>query len=126
MKEIAYISRPQGLVFDDDVLAIVRVSRERNANEGVTGVLLYDGDAFLQVIEGEDAVIDRLYATICDDPRHTDVQTVAEGKIAEARFPDWTMAYRRIDDVMDELGPMSRPRKDGLFGSELFLLSQSA
>lgn len=117
MKEIAYISRSQGLVFDDDVLAIVRVSREHNRRAGITGHLLYDGTRFLQLIEGPDAVVDRLYARIEADPRHKDVRTLAESAVTQRSFPDWNMAYRRVNDILEKIGP--NLLADGRFGADL-------
>ena len=96
MKEIAYISTPRDLVFDDDVLNILRTSRRRNARLGVTGLLCYDGRRFLQVVEGEDAVVDALLDDIRRDGRHTDLRTVSEAPITERAFAGFTMDYRRI------------------------------
>ena len=123
MKEIAYISRPCGLVFDDDVLAIVRTSRRRNVRAGITGWLLYDGKRFLQLLEGPDARVDDLYGRILVDPRHVDVRLLADGDIDGPRFSRWGMAYRRVGDVTRELGTLVR--RDGSFGADLKVLQRA-
>ena len=107
MKEIAYTSLPLGLVFDDDVLSIVRVSRDYNSRAGITGYLAYDGEAFLQVIEGPDAAVDSLYDRILDDPRHHQIVLLADGPVRTRAFADWAMGYRRVKSVIDEVGPAS-------------------
>ena len=104
MKEIAYISTPQGLVFDDDILAIVRESQVRNNRLGVTGFLCYDGTHFFQIIEGPADAIDALYDAIRNDPRHTDVHTLSEADVTARSFSDWSMGYKRMDERLRSCG----------------------
>ena len=106
MKEIVYTSTPWGLVFDDDVLNIVRVSRRTNAAVGVTGFLVYDGSMFLQVIEGEDAIVDRLAARILRDDRHSGVHILSDTPIAKRSFARWSMGYRAVKPGLDTMGAL--------------------
>ena len=110
MKELAYISTPDGLVFDDDVLAILRESRRRNLRTGVTGLLLYDARHFFQLLEGEDAVVDGLFHTVAADIRHRDVHVLSEGPIARRSFAGWSMDYRRIDARLHDMRLLSGTR----------------
>ena len=112
MKELAYISTPDGLVFDDDVLAILQVSRRRNLRIGVTGLLLYDAAHFFQLLEGEDAVVDALFRTILADPRHRDVRVLTEGPIARRAFSSWSLGYRRIDARLHDMGLLGGSRRE--------------
>ena len=112
MKELAYISTPEGLVFDDDVLAILQSSRRRNARLGVTGLLLYDAAQFFQLIEGEDEVVDSLFRNIAADTRHRDVRVLSEGPIARRAFSSWTMGYRRIDARLHDMGLLDGERRE--------------
>ncbi|WP_215848651.1 diguanylate phosphodiesterase [Candidatus Pantoea bituminis] len=41
-----------------------------NESFGVTGILLFNGTHFFQVLEGPDAAINKVYDRICEDPRH--------------------------------------------------------
>jgi EAL domain-containing protein (putative c-di-GMP-specific phosphodiesterase class I) len=41
-----------------------------NESFGVTGILLFNGTHFFQVLEGPDAAINKVYERICEDPRH--------------------------------------------------------
>lgn len=104
MKEIAYISTPQGLVFDDDILAIVRESQVRNSRLGITGLLCYDGTHFFQIIEGPANTIDALYDAIRNDPRHTDIHTLSEVDVTVRSFSDWSMGYKRMDERLQSCG----------------------
>ncbi len=67
-----------------------------NTVHGVTGLLLYAPNGqFLQVLEGEAAVVQHLYYNrIAVDPRHEHLVVLSEG-LSEVRvFPDWCMSFR--------------------------------
>lgn len=72
---------------------ILLTSRVNNRKFGITGFLVAHSRGFIQLIEGEEAVIDQLYRNINDDQRHCDVKTIAVTTIQERRFPDWDMGY---------------------------------
>lgn len=72
---------------------IVAGSRARNAALGLTGALLFTGEYFAQVLEGEAASVDALMHRIARDPRHEQIIIVAREPIAIRRFIDWSMAY---------------------------------
>ena len=111
--EIVYISEPGTALFDDDVIGIIQQSESNNAERGITGVLLYDGEHFLQVLEGEARTVWDTYADILADPRHSNVRTVHEGPIARRMFDRWGMAYRRIDTDSDILEIARRQLVEG-------------
>jgi len=95
MLRLIYVSRsrlPEAEA-DDAVRAIVRVSRERNAREGISGALLFTGTGFAQVLEGGVDAVLLLMRDIERDSRHEAVEIVRQEKIAARRFGDWTMAY---------------------------------
>ncbi|MBN8489289.1 MAG: BLUF domain-containing protein [Burkholderiales bacterium] len=71
--------------------AIVRQSRARNAELGVTGLLCHSEGVFVQVLEGGRAAVNRLYNQIVSDPRHKDVTLLAYTEISERRFAGWSM-----------------------------------
>ena len=111
--EVVYISEPGAALSDSDVIAILHQSEENNSERGITGVLLYDGEHFLQVLEGEARVVWDTYADILADPRHRNVRTVHEGSIARRMFARWGMAYRRIDTDSDILEIARRQLVEG-------------
>lgn len=72
-RRLAYASTPASDLSSSEIARILHVSRENNAASNVRGVLIYTGDAFAQWIEGEPAVVERLWLAIRGDPRHRDV-----------------------------------------------------
>lgn len=82
-----------------DVQDIVRVSRSRNAAGGVTGLLVYSGEHFAQVLEGPADALAAIIASIRADPRH---QILWERPLAEVHhrwFGDWSMGYMYNDGL---------------------------
>ena len=96
MHHLIYLSQAT-VPFDGDQLAhLLAQARQFNTAHGLTGILLYGNDQFLQVLEGEAATVHRLYARICQDPRHREVTTYADEPIAARIFSDWQMAYHPL------------------------------
>lgn len=76
------------------VIDIVRRSRINNHNRDITGILIFDGAAFCQYLEGSAEAVGALMKKILVDPRHTDVKIILEGFVSPPRrFDDWSMAY---------------------------------
>lgn len=76
-----------------DVHDIVATSREHNAAHGITGVLVYDGTTFGQVLEGPDGAIEALFGRIRRDRRNRRVLALGIESIAERSFPSWSMGF---------------------------------
>jgi len=77
-----------------DVDSILASSQRNNPARDVTGLLLYNGRNFLQLLEGEESELVSLMVKISHDPRHTGISMI-DRKIVDARAcPDWAM--RRV------------------------------
>ncbi|MFP4045355.1 MAG: BLUF domain-containing protein [Rhodosalinus sp.] len=70
---------------------MVAQARRFNASAGITGVLLYDGRYFLQILEGSLQQVTRLFASIRQDGRHSEVLPFAIRWLTRRRFDDWSM-----------------------------------
>ncbi len=88
---LLYASRVAAPLDADALGAILRQSKANNPALGVTGVLCYSGDIFMQVLEGGRSVVCQLYNRIASDPRHADVVLLSFEEISERRFAGWAM-----------------------------------
>ncbi len=71
---------------------ILSASRRNNAKDGITGYLIFDGETFLQILEGPRSAIEVVVLRIENDKRHR-AMTVLGFKPSSGRlFPDWSMA----------------------------------
>lgn len=94
-----YASRPSNPLPPDLLDNILEQSRRNNPKHGITGLLCFTSDIFVQVIEGSrDAVCD-LFNNIVRDERHRDVRLLSYEEIAERRFAGWTMGQVNLDTV---------------------------
>jgi hypothetical protein len=102
LKSLTYTSRARLDLTTDDLLAIQETARHRNALEGVTGLLIYDGTRFLQVVEGGNDAIDDLLARLLRDDRHTALEVRDERWVVDRSFPDWSMELLRVNTPFHE------------------------
>jgi hypothetical protein len=93
---LVYLSTMRWGLSDPELAALLDQCRRRNAELDVTGVLVFrDGDV-MQLLEGEEAVVRRLYGRILRDPRHHGLLTIWTDTAEHRRFPGWTMG---LEDV---------------------------
>ena len=83
--------------------SILEQSRVHNPRFGITGVLCYSEDVFIQVLEGGRDEVCELYNTIVRDERHKDVRILSFEEIRERRFGNWTMGQVNLAKVNPSL-----------------------
>jgi hypothetical protein len=88
---LMYASRASETVRPDALNAILKKSTLNNPAVGVTGVLCFSGEVFLQVLEGGRSQVSKLYNRITQDPRHSDVVLLSYEEIEERSFAGWAM-----------------------------------
>ena len=94
-----YVSAASHDLTDGALAAILDVSRRNNAAQGVTGALAYHDRAFVQVLEGPEAAVEALLATIARDPRHTSVTVCDRARVDGRAFGAWSMGWVRPSDL---------------------------
>ena len=70
---VIYRSHLRSDVSYDSIDKMVRIANERNLALEVTGVLLFNGRHFLQLLEGPEEQVRELYHKICGDHRHFNI-----------------------------------------------------
>lgn len=78
-------------------------ARDFNKKNNITGLLLYAPTAFLQVVEGNEDVVQKLYDRIIIDCRHFQVTQLENGNIAKREFGDWSMAFHDLSEKPPEV-----------------------
>jgi len=90
---IIYSSQPTKILNDAELELLLTTSRTENKNHQVTGMLVCLSDSYIQLIEGYEESIQKLYRNIVNDTRHEHVITLKEGQISKRFFPDWAMGF---------------------------------
>lgn len=100
--QITYISTRHPTMADGDVEAILASARRNNLAHGLTGLLLFNGQRFLQHIEGPEDRVDAVFERIKADPRHRAVVLLDRRQATERAFPHWGMAYEAVTPTGDD------------------------
>ncbi|MFK7759665.1 MAG: BLUF domain-containing protein [Phycisphaerales bacterium] len=88
---IVSISEATELLNRKRLIELATVSNAKNAPANLTGMLLYSGGNFFQVLEGKERTLDILYNKILIDPRHTKIERLMYCPIRERTFRKWHM-----------------------------------
>jgi Sensors of blue-light using FAD len=107
--QIVYVSRstfttmPAELGIEPSVARILAQSRINNSRRGLVGALYFGDGCFFQCLEGRTADVERLYAALLQDPRHTDLKVLRRRPIERTSFATWAMKYVPLDAPMKAL-----------------------
>lgn len=112
-------------------VGLLHQARAYNEAHNITGLLLYAETTgeYLQVFEGDAAVVKALYGRIMADPRHRSVSIVAEGMVPERTFPSWRMGFapleaKELEQLTGYINPRALHLPDaGAFAALLGLLA---
>jgi len=72
-----------------------------NQKYNITGLLIYKNKQFSQVIEGEEAAIERIWSKIQRDTRHKDIQLLSKEPIVNRSFTKWSMLFPESEKVVE-------------------------
>lgn len=79
-----------------DLASLLAECREKNAEAGLTGMLLYGDKTFFQVLEGDRPVVEALLERLKGDPRHGRLTTIILEAIEERSFAQWSMGHAKV------------------------------
>jgi len=95
---LVYTSIANQKMSDDNLKDLLKKSRVKNERKNVTGMLLYLDPFFIQILEGEAAIVNESFNIIKQDSRHHQVKIIYKKPIEERSFPNWTMGFNKIND----------------------------
>jgi hypothetical protein len=93
---LMYVSSAVAELADAALRSILESAVRHNTPVGVTGMLLYCGGNFMQVLEGEEPTVRETYERICQDPRHKDLYLLGLAAIGARDFAAWSMGFRQL------------------------------
>ncbi|MBL8506247.1 MAG: diguanylate phosphodiesterase [Methylobacillus glycogenes] len=108
---LVYRSRLSRPLAQDELSNLVDKAAKRNQENGVSGILLFDGEHFFQYIEGPDKALKATYEHIRSDPLHHHVVTLLSDYAPSARFSNWAM---QLIDARDHSNSIVEPISAGL------------
>ena len=102
LRSVTYRSLPARGVDQEEALRIAAIAARLNALDGITGLLVFNGAAFCQTIEGAPDAIDDLMGRLRRDQRHHHLQVLSDAPVAERRFRSWDMQLLVVPDQLEE------------------------
>lgn len=82
---------------------LVMVAGSNNRSLGITGGLIFNGNYFAQVLEGDRSQVSGLFGKISRDPRHTSVVLVDARDVETRSFERWSMGFADVMAASDDL-----------------------
>jgi hypothetical protein len=99
MIQLTYVSQSVGLMSQQKLIELLDQARAINAEADVSGMLLYKDGSFIQVLEGDEDAVRTIFDRIRKDPRHENVRTLYDEKIARRDFPAWAMGFHNLNGL---------------------------
>jgi Sensors of blue-light using FAD. len=123
MFHLIYTSRARQDFGAADLKKLLTHSRSNNDSVNVTGMLIYHNEAFLQVLEGDESSVRKIFKRIEKDPRHAGLVTLRSQKsFGERRiFGDWSMGFANASNNAHVL----KGFVDLALGQDLLTLSET-
>jgi len=118
MFELAYNSIAKPDIDGKNLKDIQEISQKFNSENNITGCLVYYKGQFVQILEGNEEIIEDLYARIEKDRRHYHVKKLYSNYKEKRVFGEWGMAVVDLDDP--ELAELSQE----LFEQNLLVFSE--
>lgn len=94
--ELIYTSLAEPKNQTADVKSILASSERNNSETSITGLLLFDGERYIQILEGRPEDVENLFEVINKDKRHHSLEVLHKGPITGRSFETWRMAYEAL------------------------------
>jgi hypothetical protein len=116
MRQLLYISNTDDKLPQAELDRILGASRRNNVSLGLTGMLLYLGGAFLQVLEGPEESVEKIYTRIRSDSRHWEARTLLESDILHRAFGAWSMGFHELKPGQADADGLFRISREAIAG----------
>jgi len=93
MRRFVYVSEAVEPFDAARLTELLADSRRRNAQAGITCMLLYRNKRFMQVLEGPEDAVQETVDRIVRDPRHGNFCVLADQPVDDRLFADWSMGF---------------------------------
>ncbi|MGD9969397.1 MAG: EAL domain-containing protein [Sulfuricurvum sp.] len=93
MIRLVYVSQPDKSVDYSVIQELLTLSHRRNRERNLTGAVVFDGQYFIQCLEGDAETVNALFAKIKQDSRHHSISVIDHSQIIHRQFTEWQMSY---------------------------------
>ena len=117
---LIYSSEADDNMSDADLRMIAMFSRMNNRRKNIAGLLLHHEGYIVQVLEGPQDAVQRLFAKIKVDSRHKNVKILMDRACKQPIFSEWSMGFRPMEnrDEIDAFFKLSKNALDAAIPSD--------
>lgn len=94
-----YVSTSIKQMSTSELDILVNHATKENHKNQITGILLFTGTSYLQLLEGEISKVKQTYKKIFNDPRHTSLSIICQRQINERCYPKINFSFRTTDEA---------------------------
>ncbi len=98
MIRVTYLSQATPDFASIDLIHLLEQCHLNNPKRGLTGLLIFGNNTFLQTIEGEKKIIEELLEKISKDKRHTKFQILSKQSIENRQYSNWAMGFEKLTE----------------------------
>lgn len=106
MLSVIYVSVADPMIGTEVLAALVAQAQANNARDALTGALIYNGQNFMQLLEGPVAKVEACLARIRADLRHNGMIEVRRRLVETREFAGFSMLYSPL--FRDHAADLSR------------------
>jgi len=105
-------ARIDGLEMMKAIASLLAVSARNNLRDRITGLFVHNDGAFVQVLEGDRALVEACYRRIAADDRHRNLEILIAEPAEQRLFPRWSMGF--VDAMeTEDFTALSRKLRSG-------------
>ena|SRR3982750_4738268 len=115
MIRLLYISEATEGINEDAVNGVLKSAAKNNPPLGLTGLLVFGGGVFAQILEGPEQAVLQKYVNILTDKRHHNCRIVYITTTTERIFKNISMAaLEALPMELEHIAEMDAHRKDAI------------
>tara|TARA_R110002049_G_scaffold70894_2_gene182948 strand:+ start:1465 stop:1881 length:417 start_codon:yes stop_codon:yes gene_type:complete len=98
LHQIIYTSQASEQFNKRNLLDLLHTSRGYNTIDNISGLLMHRNGYFLQIIEGEQDVVENLFQRLSNDTRHKNIKMILDRTVESRLFSNWAMGCADFDE----------------------------
>jgi len=96
IRQVLYFSMATSPMREGALSTLKDQCARNNAAVGLTGLMFYAGDYFVQCLEGPPERVEAMLTHIKRDRRHKDLTVLLDLRTPDRVFPDWSMGLEHL------------------------------
>jgi len=97
LRTICYVSTAAPSLNEKGLSDLYEEAIQKNSEKNITGILLYSDGNFMQIMEGENDALSRLYENIENDSRHHHLVRLIDSEIKHRIFENYSNGFTIIN-----------------------------